>query len=423
MANRRVLHVCPYFLPSEGGSERAVHYISKELSELGISCDVLTLNTLACCVPASDRDRDLFKLPHRFLAYRTASLPHREIRSGVEVSRFPYLGWGYSWTDRARVFSPSMIAHFRSVAQRYSLVHFHTIGFLETPYILSRICRRKNISYVVHVHGLHETYENYANLPYLAQVIWRKLLRSYLDNAERILAISSADLGILTGLGVEDDRIDVVPCGIDPNMFSIGIQDNYESKKDKKLFNVLFVGTLYPNKGLEVLVHALATMNKYELKRIRVDIVGDPSKYPHYSEEIKKMIERYSLSRIVRFHGHIAQERLLERYRSADIFVRPSVSESFGIAPLEAMASGIAVVATDVGGTRAFIKNGRTGFLIPPSDPEGLKNAIKELMEDPDLRESIAKSGQKLVLEHFSWSNIAQKVKGIYERIWGRHHY
>lgn len=419
MANRRVLHVCPYFLPSEGGSERAVYYISKELGKLGVSCDVLTLNTLTCCVPSSNRDRDIFKLPHRFLACRTANLPHRENYRGIEVSRFPYLGWGYSWTDRARVFSISMIAYFRSVVQHYSLVHFHTIGFLETAYILSWICRRNNIPYVVHVHGIHETYEKYVNFPYLARVVWRKLLTSYLHNAERIFAISSADFSILTGFGIEHDRIDVVPCGIDPKIFSISIQDNYDLKKDQKFFNVLFVGTFYPNKGLEVLAHALAMMNKYELERIQVDIVGDMSKYPYYSKTIKEMIKSYGLSRIVRFYGHITQERLVEKYRSADIFVRPSVNESFGIAPLEAMASGIAVIATDVGGTKTFIKNRRTGVLISPLDPEALKNAIKELIENPDLRESLAKNGQKLVFEHFCWSHITQKVKETYEKIWG----
>jgi len=414
--NYKVLHVCPYFLPSEGGSERAVYYICKELSKLGVPADVMTLNTLSCCVPSSEKDYDIFKLPRRLLAYRTARLPPEENFHGIKVWRFPYLGFGYSWTERARVLSLPMIVHFRSVVRHYSLVHFHTIGFLETSYILSLICRKNHIPYIVHVHGIFEFYKNYVNSHPLARVIVRCLLTRWLKNAARILAISPADLEILEKFNVDRNKIKIIPCGIDVSEFE-NIQEKYMPKKNKKFVNILYVGTIYPNKGLEVLIEALVAMDKSKLNRLKVDIVGDTSKFPSYVEKIEKMIKKYGLSSIVRFRGYVDRRTLLMKYRLADIYVRPSMVESFGITVLEAMASETPVIVTDVGGAKTFVKNGETGLLVPPGDSQRLREAMEKLIDNNELRKSLAKNGRKFVVAHFSWSIIAQRIKNIYDEI------
>jgi glycosyltransferase involved in cell wall biosynthesis len=412
----RVLHVCPFFLPSEGGSERAVYYITKELTKLGVPCDVATVNTLACCVPENDNDYDMIKLPHRVLAYRSAKLPESELIDGVHVYRFPYLGLGYSPKERARILSPRMLVFFYGSFSNYDLVHFHVIGFLETTYAMSIICRKHNIPYIMHVHGIFEFYESYQRYSPLIQKFMSQVLRSSLGNAARIFAISKADLDILSNFGVLPSKVTVVPCGVDPKALAINNGSRPERHNAEK-FRVLFVGTLYPNKGVEFLIKALSLMPVASLQRLTVDIVGDTSRFPSYFEELKRMVAEYKLATVVQFQGHIEQNLLAEKYRSADVLVRPSTSESFGIAAIEAMAVGTPAIVTDVGGASTFIKTGKTGILVPAGDAESLKDALQKLMYDDSLRVTLGKNGKEYVLNKLTWPLIAKNIENSYKAI------
>jgi phosphatidylinositol alpha-mannosyltransferase len=105
-------------------------------------------------------------------------------------------------------------------------------------------------------------------------------------------------------------------------------------------------------------------------------------------------------------------------YKSSDLFVLPSNQESFGIVILEAMASGLPVVASAVGGITNLVKDGQTGLLVPPYNSDILAKAIIKLLGNPELIQKLSEEGKKQV-QNYSWSEIADKTEEIYQEVAG----
>jgi len=114
--------------------------------------------------------------------------------------------------------------------------------------------------------------------------------------------------------------------------------------------------------------------------------------------------------------GQKEQGEVIKILNSSDIFVNPSHSEGLPTSVLEAGAAGLAIVATDVGGTKEIIDDGKTGFLVSPSDKEALKEKICQLIENKKLREDFGRNIHKFVKENFDWDEITEKwIKEIEE--------
>jgi glycosyltransferase involved in cell wall biosynthesis len=109
------------------------------------------------------------------------------------------------------------------------------------------------------------------------------------------------------------------------------------------------------------------------------------------------------------FLGQKDQREVAAILRSSDIFVNPSYSEGLPTSVLEAGAAGLAIVATDVGGTREIIEDGKTGFLVSPGDTRALKERVCQLVKDRQLREDFGRRIRQFVNENFDWDNIVDK--------------
>src|SRR5690554_4096935 len=157
---------------------------------------------------------------------------------------------------------------------------------------------------------------------------------------------------------------------------------NKTSEKSFKKPNLIYVGVLKKEKGLIHLLESLSILKQY-FNDIHLNIVGDgPEK-----ENLKFYVENNSLSNNVTFHGYIPLgKELFDLYNSSNIFVLPSVSEGTPRVLIEAMAHGIPVIATQVGGVPFTISNGKNGILIKPEDSRSIFNAVKLIMEDNELR-------------------------------------
>ena len=130
---------------------------------------------------------------------------------------------------------------------------------------------------------------------------------------------------------------------------------------------------------------------------------------------IENHVQKLGLSEKVQFLGY--QNNILEILRSMDIFILPSLWEGMPNAILEAMAAGLPVVATNVGGTPEVVVDGETGFLVPPRDPEALANAIKLLIDDPELRKKFGQAGRERVERHFTIQETVRKTEELYLRL------
>jgi len=174
----------------------------------------------------------------------------------------------------------------------------------------------------------------------------------------------------------------------------------FENRKNK--LKILYVGRLSEIKGLDYLIESFRSIHD-NFPDSSLEMIGDgPVK-----KELKKKIKDLGINDCVDVRGYVEYEELPDHYRSADIFVLPSLSEGLSNVLLEAMACGLPIVATDVGGNGELILNGKGGYLVPPKNPSRLYRSLKKLIENPELRDEmgqfnknyVRRYGQKKILD------------------------
>jgi glycosyltransferase involved in cell wall biosynthesis len=171
---------------------------------------------------------------------------------------------------------------------------------------------------------------------------------------------------------------------------------------------ILAVSRLIARKGLDTLIAALAQSARPDLS---LDIAGDGP----IRASLCQLAASCGVADRVRFHGFLDQSSLARLYAQADIFVLPSVAESCSMALLEAMAAGLPLIATKVGGTMELVEHGCNGLMVGARNVDDLSAALKTLAQDPALRERFAAANRRLVRERFSWHAIARQYESIFE--------
>jgi glycosyltransferase involved in cell wall biosynthesis len=130
--------------------------------------------------------------------------------------------------------------------------------------------------------------------------------------------------------------------------------------------------------------------------------------------DLKDQIRKLKLEERVQFRGYVSHNEIVPYLKVSDIFVRPSLSEGLGVSFLEAMAAGIPIIATPVGGIPDFLKNGETGLFCDVGDPESIAQKVEKLMKDQESREYIVRNAKALVREKYSWTKTAMEIKKIF---------
>jgi glycosyltransferase involved in cell wall biosynthesis len=206
-------------------------------------------------------------------------------------------------------------------------------------------------------------------------------------------------------------RTRVIYGGADP--------DRYSPDPNVSRQGVLFVGRLTPHKGLDRLLQALPP-------GATTRIVGSAGHDPHPPErDYPRLLRQLARDRDVHFLGPISDDELPAVYRSSGVFVLPSVdltcygkkvavSELLGLSILEAMASGTPVVASAIGGVPEIVRDGETGFLVPPGDVDALRDRLAQVLGDPLLARRLGASARQSVLDRFTWSRVAQRCLEAY---------
>lgn len=173
---------------------------------------------------------------------------------------------------------------------------------------------------------------------------------------------------------------------------------------------LLFVGSLAPEKGASILLEAFRQAHAEE-PELTLTLVGEAGKAQ--TERLRAMADGLPAS----FRGRLERPEVIATYADHDILVFPSVwSEPFAIVPLEAMAMGMAVVASSSGGTPEAIQHGKTGLLVPPGDAVRLREGLLRLVRDPALARALGHAGQEWVHETHSFASFLDRLIEIYEQ-------
>ncbi|MGH9335504.1 MAG: glycosyltransferase family 4 protein, partial [Vicinamibacteria bacterium] len=175
---------------------------------------------------------------------------------------------------------------------------------------------------------------------------------------------------------------------------------------------LLFVGNLIPRKGLHWLLQALASLAG---RRFRLDVVGSHEIDSTYAAGIRSQVRELDLGGRITFHGSLAGERLVERFREGQVLVVPSSYEGFGIVYLEAMGFGLPVIASGAGATDEIVQHEATGFLVPPGDVWSLTRQIERLLDDPELRVQMSLAAYEGFEDHPRWEDSMAKIERFLE--------
>ena len=203
--------------------------------------------------------------------------------------------------------------------------------------------------------------------------------------------------------GLPAGRVVVIPNGLDVARF----------RPIARCGGVRRIGTLarlHPVKGLDVLVDAVALLQR-DLPEIEATIIGDGPE----RAALEQRIARLGLARRVHLAGH--HDDVAAALAGLDLFVLPSRSEAFPNAVIEAMASALPVVATDVGGVPEMVEHGHTGILVPPERPDRMAAAIHELAAQPDRAWAMGRRARAHVLSRYSFERMVGQFEALYLEI------
>jgi D-inositol-3-phosphate glycosyltransferase len=241
-----------------------------------------------------------------------------------------------------------------------------------------------------------------------------------LVRADRVIAVSQHVADQAVQLGADARRLHVIPSGVDVERFRP--RDRQRARRtlglpaDARI--VVFVGTLEARKQVDRLLAAMpAVREAVPNARLVVIGTGDHAGSGDQMPLLEHMVGELGLSEAVHFAGRVPEEDLVDWYAAADVFALPSSSEGQGIAALEAMACGVPVVASAVGGLLTFVEEGRNGFLVPSRDVPALARRLIEVVTDPHLRDRMGANACQIAKQRFSWSQTVAETIDVYHEL------
>ncbi len=247
--------------------------------------------------------------------------------------------------------------------------------------------------------------------------------KKVLARADRIVVATLAEQTQLRFLYKANDRkLDIIPPGVDTSHFYPIPPDEAKQflglKPEDRM--VLFVGRIEPLKGVDTLIKAMSCLKLQEHDRpVHLAIIGgepdaSPEEMSAEMARLQKLCDDLSMGQMVVFLGKRGQDTLPYYYSAAEVLVMPSHYESFGMVALEAMACGIPVIASDVGGLGFLVQDGETGYTVPDGEPDRLCDKLTLLLGDHELRAAMGRRAQQ-VAQSYDWEKIAKQIVGVYE--------
>jgi D-inositol-3-phosphate glycosyltransferase len=245
--------------------------------------------------------------------------------------------------------------------------------------------------------------------------------RSLLASADRVIAATPAERMQLQWLYQADLRkVVVIPPGVDLAVFRPMVQAKARERIGMigEGQMILYVGRIERLKGIETLLRASAILQDRGVLTPPCPCVavigGDPENPREEMSFLQELRTALNIQNVVQFLGRRPQNELPWYYSAAQVVVMPSQYESFGMVALEAMACGTPVVASGVGGLLYLVRDGKTGFHIPDSDPGALADKLQLLLSDEHLRNELGRHAAS-VARSYSWDRITDQVLTLYE--------
>lgn len=394
MSDLRLCVVSPLYHPSLGGLGKQAQLLTERLAEKGVNVFVI--------------------------ARRMKGMPPAAFSKEVKV----YRAWSispYTHTfEKVRpvnilislTYSISTAFFLFSKRNDYNIVHSHGAGFpLFICLPLLKLLRKKVIAKVASSNQgieLGSLSGRYIGLGSLMTMV--------LKRADIIVATTVEIEEALKKDGFQAERIKRLPNFIDINLFSPASADEKEALKKRLGLGgqriVTFSGRFIECKGVAFLLRAWKDISA-KIQDVRLALLGDGLLF----SEMKSLAQEMGISDSVFFYGHVSDIR--DFLHATDVFVLPSLYEGMPNSLLEAMACGLPVVASRIGGVVDIVKNGENGIITEPGDANSLASGIGKLLADKNLADTLAFNAHKTIREAYSLDNIAMKYIEFYRELNG----
>jgi glycosyltransferase involved in cell wall biosynthesis len=385
----KILQVTPTFVPSKFGGVKTMSYrISQALTKRGHEVTVYT----------TDADIGHSRLKD---VQGVRSLDGVRVRYFKNVSNL--LAFKY------RLFLPlGMPLVARKEIGSFDIVHIH--DFRSFPSIIVRHYAKKyKVPYVLQARGSLPRIMAKKRLKKLYDMLWGYRL---LEDAAGLIALTKTEVKQYKSMGISTDRIEIIPNGVDlpefENLPKRGeFRRRYSLKDSQKV--VLYLGRIHKIKGPDLLAESFAGLLN-DLTDAKLVIAGPDD---GYLPSLKKLIADLEIGDRVLFTGPLYGQEKLSAYVDADVYVLPSVYETFPNAVLEACACGTPVIVTDQCGIADIINN--QAGLVVAYDKRQLSEAILNILGDDKTRLKFSKKGKQLVRDRFNIEKIAGQIESMYK--------
>ncbi|SNS37648.1 glycosyltransferase [Actinomadura mexicana] len=373
---------------ADGGGQNV--FVAELAAELGAQGHVVTVYTR----------RDAAALPERVGFAPGVTVEHVPAGPAGPIAKDDLLPWMHDfgrYLGRRWAADPPDVAH----------AHFWMSGLAAVQAAQAAGARRVPVVQTYHALGtVKRRHQGDGDTSPASRV---RLERALGRAADAVVATCSDETAELTAMGVPRDRVRVVPCGVDLDLFSPG----GPARGGRGRPRLVVLSRLVERKGVDTAIRALAHLPDAELLVAggppRDGLDGDPE-----VRRLRRVAADANAAGRVEFLGRLGRDEVPPLLRSASLVVTLPWYEPFGMVPLEAMACGVPVVATAVGGHLDTVVDGVTGVVVPPRDPEKAARAIRRLLDDPAERAAMGRAGGGRARAHYSWARVAAGTAEVY---------
>jgi D-inositol-3-phosphate glycosyltransferase len=380
----RICLVTHYFPPHMGGIEKVSYEQSKRLTESGYEIDVLTSKI------RGQNERPTKGI--RVFPYSNLNLAER---IGV-----PY-----------PVLSFKAYRKFVQVIKKCDLVHAHGHVYLSS-YLAGKVAKKYKKPFIVTQHNTFIDYQSILNM--LEHLNDLTVGKSVLKRANRIITVSKETMKYVLKLGADKTKTSVIYNGVDTNYFHPVKKGESRKKlglpKNRRI--ILSVRRLVYKNGLDTLIESVPLLTRDNPDLLFVVAGKGPSR-----KLIEDRIKELGIDANIKLTGFVPDRLLPLYYDAADYFILPSASgEGLPLVLLEAMACGLPVIATTVGGTPEIIKHMKNGVLVPPRNPEAMAETMAKILSEERLGPTIGEEARRIVENRFTWEENLRQLQDIYKK-------
>ncbi len=381
----------PYFYPAwaYGGIPRVVYELSKALVKKGYDVTVCTTDVLDKNSRCDNSGKDT-------------------VISGIKVHYFKNLNNSLAYTYQ--FFLPVGLAGFmRKYISGFDIIHLHGHRHLLNN-IVHHYALKSNTPYIFSGHG---TVLRIERRFFAKRVFDRVLGNIILRDAKHFVAVSENEVRQYEEMGVNRGKIALIYNGIDIDAYRVLPEKDSFRKKygltGEKI--ILYLGKITPRKGVDFLVKAFSELKMDDSVLV---IAGNDM---GFKNKVEMIIKERSLGGRVILTGLLVGEAKLSAYQDADVLVYPAIHEIFGLVPFESIMCGTPVIVTDDCGCGEIISREGIGYIVRYNDIYGLRDKIKEVLDDKNTAQEMVGSGREFIVHNLNWELIGNKFVDVYRKI------